>query len=54
MYNFQINMAFTSKIMKNLQLMDCMVSLHFIDFISWGVLDNRPLHYTVLHFAPGL
>jgi hypothetical protein len=27
------------------------MSLHFIDFISWGVLDNRPLlHYTVLHF----
>jgi hypothetical protein len=24
-------------------------SLHFIDFISWGVLDNG--HYTVLHFG---
>jgi hypothetical protein len=24
--------------MKNSQLMDYMVSLHFIDFISWGVL----------------
>jgi hypothetical protein len=28
--------AFTSKVMKNSQLMDYMVSLHFIDFISWG------------------
>jgi hypothetical protein len=24
--------------------MDYMVSLHFIDFISWGVLDNGPLY----------
>jgi hypothetical protein len=23
--------------------MDYMVSLHFIDFISWGILDNGPL-----------
>jgi hypothetical protein len=21
-----------------------MVSLHFIDFISWGILDNGPLY----------
>jgi hypothetical protein len=32
----------------NSQLMDYM---HFIEFISWGVLDNGPLHYTVLHFG---
>jgi hypothetical protein len=25
--------------------MDYMVSLHFIDFISWGVLDNGPLYW---------
>jgi hypothetical protein len=37
--------------MKKSQLMDYMVSLHFIDFIAWGVLDNGPLHYTVLHFG---
>jgi hypothetical protein len=36
--------------MKNSQLMVYMVSLHFIDLISWGVLNNGPLHYTVLHF----
>jgi hypothetical protein len=30
--------------------MDYMVSLHLIDFIYWGVLDNLD-HYTVLHFA---
>jgi hypothetical protein len=29
------------------KLMDYMVSLHFIYFISWGVLDNGPL----LHFG---
>jgi hypothetical protein len=42
MNNFQIdmafknnkNLAFTSKVMKKSQLMDHMVSLHFIDFIS--------------------
>jgi hypothetical protein len=34
---------FTSKEMKKSQLMDYMVSLHFVDFISWGVLDNGPL-----------
>jgi hypothetical protein len=33
---------------KKSQLMDYMVSLHFI---SWGVLDNGPLYYTVLHFG---
>jgi hypothetical protein len=35
---------------KKSQLMDYMVSLHFIDFISWDVLDNGPC-YTVLHFG---
>jgi hypothetical protein len=40
--------AFTSKVMKNSQLMDYMVSLHFIDFISWGVLDNEPLYCITL------
>jgi hypothetical protein len=34
--------------MKNSQLMDYMVSLHFIDFISWGVLDNGPLYCITL------
>jgi hypothetical protein len=40
-----------------------LLSLHFKDFISWGILDNGPLycitlwvfwimdHYTVLHFG---
>jgi hypothetical protein len=37
-----------SKVMKNSQLMDYMVSLHFIDFISWGVLDNGPLYCITL------
>jgi hypothetical protein len=32
----------------NSQLMDYM---HFIEFISWGDLDNGLLHYAVLHFA---
>jgi hypothetical protein len=40
--------AFTSKEMKKLQLMDYMVSLHFIDFISWGVLNNGPLYCITL------
>jgi hypothetical protein len=40
--------AFTSKVMKNSQLMDYMVSLHFIDFISWGVLDTGPLYCIIL------
>jgi hypothetical protein len=31
--------------------MDYMVSLHFIDFISWGVLDNGPLHCITLCIA---
>jgi hypothetical protein len=36
--------------MTNSQLMlDYMVSLHFIDFISWGVLDNGPL-YCITHW----
>jgi hypothetical protein len=34
----------------NENLMDYMVSLHFIDFISWGVFDTAPLEF-VLHFA---
>jgi hypothetical protein len=34
--------------MNNSQLMDNMVSLHFIDFISWGVLDNGPLYCITL------
>jgi hypothetical protein len=59
MNNFQIAMAFknkkhdvwnqvvafTSKVMKNSQLMDY---LHLIDFISWGVLDNGPLYCITL------
>jgi hypothetical protein len=32
----------------NSQLMDYMVSLHFIDFVSWGVLDNGPLYCITL------
>jgi hypothetical protein len=36
--------AFTSKVMKKSQLMDYMVSLHFIDFIS---LDNGPLKVSI-------
>jgi hypothetical protein len=46
MNNFQIDMAVKNikKEMKNSQLMDYMVSLDFIDFISWGVLDNAPLY----------
>jgi hypothetical protein len=36
--------AFTSKVMKNSQLMDYMVSFHFVDFICWGVLDNGTLN----------
>jgi hypothetical protein len=38
--------------MKKSQLMDYMVSLHFIDFISWGVLDNGPLYCITLWSAP--
>jgi hypothetical protein len=50
--------AFTSKVMKKSQLMDYMVSLHFIDFISWGVLDNAPLYCitlwtTILYYSLG-
>jgi hypothetical protein len=30
--------------------MDYMVSLHFIDFISWGVLDNGPI-YAILYYT---
>jgi hypothetical protein len=26
--------------------------LHFIDFISWGVLDNGPLYCITLWFTP--
>jgi hypothetical protein len=44
--------AFTSKVMKNSQLMDYMVSLHFIDFISWGVSDNGPLYCITLCHMP--
>jgi hypothetical protein len=33
--------------MENSQLMDYMVTLHFIDFISFLIMD----HYTVLHFG---
>jgi hypothetical protein len=40
--------TFTSKVMTNLQLMDYMVSLHFIDLISWGILDNGPLYCITL------
>jgi hypothetical protein len=32
--------------------MDYMVSLHFIDFISWVILDNEPLYCITLF--PGL
>jgi hypothetical protein len=42
MNNFQI------EVMKNSQLMDYMVSLHFIDFISCVVLDNGPLYCITL------
>jgi hypothetical protein len=38
----------TSKEMNNSQLMDYMVSLHFIDFMSGGVLDNGPLYCITL------
>jgi hypothetical protein len=38
--------------MKNLQLMDYMVSLHFIDFISWGSLGNEPLYCITLWHKP--
>jgi hypothetical protein len=34
--------------MKNSQLMDYMLSLHFMDFISWGVLDTGPLYCITL------
>jgi hypothetical protein len=34
--------------MKNSQLMDYMVSLHFIDFISWCILDTGPLYCITL------
>jgi hypothetical protein len=34
--------------MKNSQLINYMVSLDFIDFISWGVLDNGPLYCITL------
>jgi hypothetical protein len=37
--------AFTSKVMENSQLMDYMISLHIIDFIS---LDNEPLYCITL------
>jgi hypothetical protein len=37
-----------SEVIKNSQLMDYMLSLHFIDFISWGVLDNGPLYCITL------
>jgi hypothetical protein len=39
--------------MKNAQLMDYMVSLHFIDFISWGVLANGPLYCITLCIVGG-
>jgi hypothetical protein len=44
--------AFTSKVMKNSKLMDYMVSLHLIDFISWGVLDDGPLYCITLWNNP--
>jgi hypothetical protein len=34
--------------MTNSQLMDYMVSLHLIDYISWGVWDNGPLYCITL------
>jgi hypothetical protein len=40
--------AFTSKVMQIWQLMDYMVSLHFSQFKSWGVLDNGPLYCITL------
>jgi hypothetical protein len=40
--------AFTSKVMKNSQLMDYWRPCIFIDFISWGVLDNGPLYCITL------
>jgi hypothetical protein len=39
--------VFTSKftiLIVNFSFMDYMVTLHFIDLISWGVLDNGPLY----------
>jgi hypothetical protein len=36
------------KVMTNSQLMDYMVSLHFIDFLSWGILDIGPLYFITL------
>jgi hypothetical protein len=36
--------SISSKVIENSQLMDYMVSLHFIDFISMD-------HYTALHFG---
>jgi hypothetical protein len=39
---------YASRVMTNSQLMDYMVSLHFIDFISWGVLDSGPLYCITL------
>jgi hypothetical protein len=41
--------AFTTEVMKNSQLMDYMVSLHFIDFISLGVLDTGPLYCSLYY-----
>jgi hypothetical protein len=44
-------MAFKNN--KNAQLMDYMVSLHYIDFTSWGALDNgllSILYYQVTLF----
>jgi hypothetical protein len=38
--------------MTNSQLMDYMVSLHFINFISWGVLDNGP-HMIIIVYGYG-
>jgi hypothetical protein len=32
--------------------MDYMVSLHFIDFISWGILDNGPLYLRAFRTRP--
>jgi hypothetical protein len=34
--------------MNNSQLIYYMVSLHLIDFISWGVFDNGPLYCITL------
>jgi hypothetical protein len=39
------------KVLKNSQLMDYMVSLHFIEF--YRVLDNGPLYCITLWFGPG-